>query len=422
MKKLLNKTLFYYLILSSTVLILSGPCFYYLIEKLYLDDVDEAVLLRRDEFFKKNLPTLKVKNIAAFNKFSRDTEILGDTVSAPKNKILPQIFYDDMVPEWEPYHVLYQKISVEGKPFVLMVRLNLVESQDLMLTLTWLYLGTLLILLLANFYITRLISNKLWRPFYDTLQKIEKFNIEQQKIPVLNKANIIEFEKLNQAIIKLIDDNVKAYQIQKEFTENASHELQNPLAIFRNKLDILLQNPSLTTEQGEIIQSLYEVSGRLSRINKNLLLLSKIENGQFNDTEKFEVADILQHVIPYFKEQAIAKNIHIEVHTSVQNSSIVANKGLAEILISNLILNAITHNHKNGFIKITLFEKVFMVANTANGKPLNTDNMFRRFSKSPGKSHGSGLGLAIVKQICLLHHWSIEYCFEKNLHHFRIKF
>ncbi|TCK83638.1 sensor histidine kinase [Albibacterium bauzanense] len=373
MKKLLNKTLLYYLILSSGVLILSGPCFYFLIEKLYLDDVNEAVLLRRDEFFKKNLPDLKIEEISVWNKFNRDTRILADTVTASKDQIILQIFYDEMVPEWEPYHVLYKNIQVQGKPFVLMIRLNLVESQDLMLTLTWLYLGTLFLLLLANFYITRLISSKLWHPFYDTLQKIEKFNLQHQQVPVFEKVNIIEFEKLNSAVSKLINDIVKAYQIQKEFTENASHELQNPLAIFRNKLDLLLQNTSLNTEQSEIIQSLYQVSGRLSRINKNLLLLSKIENKQFSDTERIDISTIFQQVIPYFKEQALAKNINIVFDKQTTKLYIIANKGLTEILINNLLLNAISHNKENGTVTIVLIDNSLEVCNTSANNALIND-------------------------------------------------
>lgn len=422
MKKLLNQTLIYYLIFSSIVLILSGPCFYFLIEKLYLNDVDEAIILRRDEFVKKNLPTLKLQDIPTFNQFSRDTRVLEDTLKAPRGQIFQQIFYDDMVPEWEPYHVLYQNVQVQGKPYTLMVRLNLVESQDLMLTLTWLYLGTLLILLIGNFYLTRLISNKLWNPFYDTLQKIEKFNIEQQNLPVFHQAKIIEFEKLNQSISKLIDENIKAYSIQKEFIENASHELQNPLAIFRNKLDVLLQHPSLNTELGDIIQSLYEVSGRLSKINKNLLLLSKIENRQFKETEKVNLLAVLTRIIPYFEEQAMAKHIQINFKSFVEDLTITANKSLLEILISNLILNAISHNQENGRLDILLSDGVFTVANSAKGKSLNTNALFKRFSKSSDKGYGSGLGLAIVKQIAILHQWSVSYVFENELHQFRVKF
>nr|WP_294899632.1 HAMP domain-containing sensor histidine kinase [uncultured Pedobacter sp.] len=422
MKKLLNKTLLYYLILSSGVLILSGPFFYFLIEKLYLDDVNEAVLLRRDEFFEKNLPDLKVEEIPMWNKFNRDTRILEDTVTAPKDQIILQIFYDEMVPEWEPYHVLYKNIQIQSKPFVLMIRLNLIESQDLMLTLTWLYLGTLLLLLLANFYITRLISSKLWHPFYDTLQKIEQFNLQHLQAPVFDKVNIIEFEKLNSAVSKLINDNVKAFQIQKEFTENASHELQNPLAIFRNKLDLLLQNTALTTEQSEVIQSLYQVSGRLSRINKNLLLLSKIENKQFSDTERFDILPIIQQVIPYFKEQALAKNINIIFDKHTTKLYIISNKGLTEILINNLLLNAISHNKENGIINIVLNSSGLSVLNTSDNTALNKDKLFKRFSKFSGKSQGTGLGLAIVKQIAVLHCWQIDYQYKNNRHHFSIKF
>ncbi|MHB1179452.1 MAG: sensor histidine kinase [Daejeonella sp.] len=417
MNRLLSRTLLYYLVLSSAILILSGAGFYLLMEKLYLDDVDEAVFLRRDEFFKNSQPSLRVIDISTWNRFNRDTHILPETLSRPKDKIIQEIFYDEMVPEWEPYRVLYTDIKIQKQPYVLMIRLNLVESQDLIIALTWLYLGVLMALLLVIFFVTRLISNKLWHPFYETLNKIEQFNIEQKVAPILSAGNIAEFNQLNNALDKLIGDNMKAYQMQKEFTENASHELQTPLAIFQSKLDILLQQPSLTIEQ--IIQSLYEASARLSRVNRNLLLLSKIENKQFPETEIIDMVEIVNDVLPYFSEQCLSNNLKITLHTETKGLVVEANKGLCEIMINNLILNAVSHNLPNGSIVLLLENNKLTISNPGL-KSLDTATLFKRFSKASSNAHNTGLGLAIVEQICLLQNWRISYSFENNAHLFSV--
>ena len=306
MNKLLNRTLSYYLVLSTIVLALSGPGFYWLIEKLYLDDVDEAIILHKDEFLKNNMFNLSLNDIFQWNRFNRDIHIYNpaEVAQKPKGRIIREIFFDALSPEYEPYHVLYQTIEIKGRPFVLMVRLNLVESEDLMLTLTWLYIAILFLLLIANFIVTNLISNKLWKPFYNTLEQVERFNLEFSNILKFSTSSIREFTKLNRALSKLIDDNVKAYRIQKEFTENASHELQTPLAVFQSKLDMLLQEPELNQNQAAILLSLYEAASRLSRTNKNLLLLAKIENNQYQEFEQIKLEKLVNEALPYFKEQA----------------------------------------------------------------------------------------------------------------------
>ncbi len=107
--------------------------------------------------------------------------------------------------------------------------------------------------------VVRLISRRMWKPFDETLDRIEQFKLEDEKLPTLPDSDIQEFKRLNAALDTLMKNNLASYRSQKEFTENASHELQTPLAIFQSKLDLLLQQPDLTEPQAEIIQSLYQV-------------------------------------------------------------------------------------------------------------------------------------------------------------------
>lgn len=420
MNRLLNRTLFYYSLFATLILLLSSPFFYLMMEKLYIDDVDEAIMLRRKEFDFKNKDYLTTAQIKDWNLFNRDTKILPDTVlSKPKEHIIQEIFFDEMTPEWEPYRVLYSDVTIQNQRYVLMIRLNLIESEDLIKTLTWLYCGVLFVLLLFILFITRFISNRLWKPFYDTLHQINQFNIEQQVLPVFVATSIKEFKQLNKAISRLIHENLKAYQNQKEFTENAAHELQTPLAVFQSKLDMLLQDPSLNDNQASILQSLYEAASRLSRVNKNLLLLSKIENNQYTSWEPVDLAKTIDDVIPHFSEQALSRNLTI--HTEINDCPVLnACKPLVEIMINNLILNAIRHNHTNGSISIKLTREEIVIGNTGDLQKLNTQNLFKRFSKESKLNNSSGLGLAIVKQICNFHKWQVSYEYKKDQHFFYI--
>ncbi len=423
MNRLLNRTLIYYSIFATLILLLSSPFFYWMMEKLYINDVDEAIMLRKKEFLLKSRADLRKVDINVWNRFNRDTRILPDTLTAkPANHIIQEIIYDEMTPEWEPYRVLYTKINIQQQPYILMIRLNLVESEDLIKILSGLYFAVLFTLLLVIFFVTRFITNKLWQPFFDTLQKIEQFNIEQNLLPVFISTPIKEFRQLNKGLTNLINGNIKAYQSQKEFTENAAHELQTPLAVFQSKLDMLLQEPSLNPNQAAILQSLYEAASRLSRLNKNLLLLAKIENNQYTKWEEVNVASLINDVLPYFTEQALSRNLTIHTDIIDAPTNLYACKPLFEIMISNLILNAIGHNYMNGSICIKVTGIAFIISNTGEHKKLYEENLFKRFMKNSASVNSNGLGLSIIKQICVLHKWQVNYNFKDDKHSFTVSF
>lgn len=422
MNRLLNKTLLYYSFFATIILLLSAPFIYWTMERLYRNDVDEAILLREQEFEINNRKTLHINDIPTWNQFNRDIRILSRSkVKAPKDVIIQELFYDELVPEWEPYRVLYKDVHIQEKPFVLMIRLNLVESEDLITTIVWIYLGILFALLLVIFFITVFVSNRLWKPFYVTLKKIEQFNIELSKPPKLPDTSILEFNQLNVRLSNLIHQSTQSYITQKNFTQNASHELQTPLAVLQSKLDLLLQDTNLEEGQLVILNSLYESVARLTRINKNLLLLAKIENNQFPEQSAFVLNVVLKDVMPYFSEQADSKKLTIATEFK-EVISLRANKVLTELLINNLILNAIRHNVEKGNIKIVVNSNGFTIANTGSQNVLDGETIFERFKKNSLDTRSSGLGLSIVKEICDLYNWNISYTYKNSVHIFKVRF
>jgi signal transduction histidine kinase len=254
------------------------------------------------------------------------------------------------------------------------------------------------------------------------LSDIEAFNIRNSKIPSFPANDIREFSQLDKAVETLIANSVQAYRIQKEFTENASHEMQTPLAVFQSKLDIMLQQQDLSESQMQIMQSLYEATSRLTRMNKNLLLLAKIDNLQFLDTQDLNVAEILGNALSFLMEQSEANHIRTAINISNKGLTVQANKTLLESLINNLITNAIKHNISDGNLSIELEQNRLIVSNTGAEKSLNQEMLFRRFGRRNEKVKGNGLGLAIVKQICIQYGWDITYDYENGIHRFSVVF
>ena len=419
-KKLLHKTSRTYLIFAVLILIISAPLFYFLTEKLYIDDADEALILRKNEFLQFSIAQLKEADIPIWNKFNRDIKII-EAKPLQKETIFYSYYYDTLNAENEPYRELNLPVTIEGKPYTYSARINLVETEDLMKSIALLFFIIISLLLVGLLLINKRLSQNLWKPFYETLQQIEQFEIDKSNQPKLNDTNIEEFNRLNQSIEKLIERNTSIYHSQREFIENAAHELQTPLAVFQAKIDTLIQSAEFTEPQNQILSSLNDSVSRLNRLNKNLLLLSKIENDNYNEKQTISLNEAIEKHLDFFTEQAKAKNLTIKTELNVA-VSINSNPILAEILISNLFLNSIRHNVIDGQIVIILSSNSLKFSNTGQPQPLVADKLFNRFSKSNPSEQGNGLGLAIIKKIADLNNWKITYSFAYNFHSFSVAF
>lgn len=276
------------------------------------------------------------------------------------------------------------------------------------------------ILLLGGFVLlNRSISKQLWQPFYHSLDKIRNFDLNKQKAIAFKQTNIAEFAELNQSLDRLIAGNIAAYTQQKEFADNASHELQTPLAIIQSKLELLLQSKSLTDEQYNIIEEALKALARVGRINKNLLLLTKIENSQFMEKEVIDLSGLLTNSIAVFVNFSEGKQM--ELQTDILPGVIVeGNKILVEIVLNNLITNAVRHGCPS-VISIRLSANSLVIANHG-AVALESDQLFKRFATASLQTPGTGLGLSLIKQICDRYDWKIDYNFDKSLHIFSLRF
>lgn len=305
---------------------------------------------------------------------------------------------------------------------------NIILSEEASMHDTFMILSSVTVLttvffviLLGGFVLlNKAVSRKLWQPFYKSLDEIRKFDLAENKSVDFGDTDIDEFTKLHESLNKLIAGNIAAYNQQKEFADNASHELQTPLAVVQTKLGLLLQSKSLTREQFDTIEEALSALSRVTRINKNLLLLTKIENSQYQDKEEIDWSILLDKSVEQLGTvlEGRGLTIHKKISPGIR---LMGNRSLVEILVNNLLTNAIRHSSAGSDICIHLTDAVLAIRN-AGTEALDSNNLFKRFATASSKNPGTGLGLALAKQVCLRYNWSIAYNFEENMHIFSVTF
>lgn len=337
----------------------------------------------------------------------------------------PQITYrDEMVfitekSETEPARVLITIFRTEDERYMeLVVYTPTIEKLDLLRAiLGWiifLYVLLLLIILSINIWVFR----KNMKPLYVLLKWLDTSQLGKKNEPLENTTKITEFRKLNAATMAFVERGEKLFEQQKTFIGNASHEMQTPLAICRNRLEMLMEDETLTEHQLNELIKTHQTLENLTRMNRSLLLLCKIENGQFADTRSVCLNDILAHYLDDYKEVYAYRNITVTVTTD-SSFCIEMNDSLVSVLVTNLLKNSFVHNIDGGFIYIKITANTFEISNTGE-KPLDRERIFERFYQGQKKEGSTGLGLALVDSICKANHLTIDYTYVENRHIFTI--
>lgn len=337
----------------------------------------------------------------------------------------PQITYrDEMVfitekSETEPARVLITIFRTEDERYMeLVVYTPTIEKLDLLRAiLGWiifLYVLLLLIILSINIWVFR----KNMKPLYVLLKWLDSSQLGKKNEPLENTTKITEFRKLNAATMAFAERGEKLFEQQKTFIGNASHEMQTPLAICRNRLEMLMEDETLTEHQLNELIKTHQTLENLTRMNRSLLLLCKIENGRFADTRSVCLNDILTHYLDDYKEVYAYRNITVTVTTD-SSFCVEMNDSLVSVLVTNLLKNSFVHNIDGGFIYIKITANTFEISNTGE-KPLDRERIFERFYQGQKKEGSTGLGLALVDSICKANHLKIDYTYVENRHIFTI--
>lgn len=401
------------------VLLLSGLCYYFAIRYVLLNQLDDDLKVEEQEI---------IDYVKTNNSLPNPSSYKDQQVSFQQNDGQPvkRLFrssteFNKNEKEDITSRQIVFPIAVTGKNFTVVISKSEEETEDLIQLILLLTLSLVIFLLGILFIINRFLLNKLWRPFNTTLGELKQFNLSNNKKLALEATTTNEFSDLNEAVKIMSNRVIQDYHTLKVFTENASHEMQTPLAIINSKLDVLIQDETISEFQMRQLQGIYDALDRLSNLNQSLLLLTKIENNQFNETENIQLDELLKEKLLQFDELIESKKLHIV--SDLQVTHIQCNRQLTDILISNLLGNAIRYNQQEGQLSIILNPDLLQVSNTSSIPALDHEKVFRRFYRHAGSGQdGNGLGLSIVKQICDMAGYSLTYEYKDGQHQFSIHF
>ena len=333
-------------------------------------------------------------------------------------RMYPRISYhDEMVyitekDEEEPARVLTTIFEAEGNRFMeLVVYTPTIEKADLQRAIlgwiVFLYVLLLLAVILLNVWVFR----RNMHPLYRLLAWLDAYRLGRSNAPLENNTRIYEFRKLNEAVTLSAERSEKLYEQQKLFIGNASHEMQTPLAICRNRLEMLMEEGNLSEKQlGELIKT-HETLERLTRLNRSLLLLCKIENRQFSDVKDICYNHLLEQYLEDYKEVYAYRGVSVEVITEGE-FTVMMSESLASVLLTNLLKNAFVHVTEGGVIRILFTTESMVVANSGE-QPLDSERIFERFYQGHKKEGSTGLGLALAESVCKSSGLDIRYEFTE---------
>lgn len=419
--KLLTKSTMYFFLFSILVMMAGGTVLYFSIRRVIYRQIDNSLITEKIIIQDQLEQTDTIPDFAAAFGHQIEVKLLNSPVK------ITQVIKDTLIYDSDSgRYLLFRSIFFSGntkerKGYTISIYQTLSENQELLkdisLYMSFLFLSLLIISILLNY----LISRNLWRPFYFSVDEAAKFDILSDKPITLPKTDIIEFRELNNVIEQMTNKMRIDYLNLKEYNENAAHEIQTPLAVIRAKMEILMQNKSLKKDSIDLIRSINEATTKLFKLNQGLLLISKIENQYFHDIKGISLRQIVETGLDNYKEILGLKNIIVEIKAS-SPAIVQMNDVLADVLISNLLSNAVRYNIDNGFIRCEINERFIAISNSGLPFKGDTESLFLRFHKVSEHTHSVGLGLSIVKKIADNYNMKISYSCVDNIHELKLAY
>lgn len=419
--KLLHYTYRRLSVLLLLLLALWGTLFYYAIIREVVDETDDTLRNYAYLLVKKALrdPTVLDTHgqLMSFYEFRPISEAEG---SDYRDVFYDSTIYVELEGEHEPVRVMKTAFRMsDGQFYELTLMISTLERDDMMRAIFW-YLGALFLLFIicTSIGIQRVLKG-VFRPLHRLLDWLHSFH-PGQEVPALDNqlTHIREFQQLSEAAVAMGNRSYKAYAEQKQFIENAAHELQTPLAIVSGKVELLAESDNLQEWQMKELGDIYATLGRAVKLNKSLLLLSRIENGQYAEVEQVSVDEVVDGVLPDLLDIYGHKRIRPVRKRGGHPMLIRCNQTLAQILITNLLKNALAHNVEGGELQVVTSPERLTVRNTGTA-PLDGSRLFQRFYRGDGDKHDStGLGLAIAHSIAQSASLSLTYEWSGGMHGF----
>ncbi|HQF43001.1 MAG TPA: HAMP domain-containing sensor histidine kinase [Ignavibacteriaceae bacterium] len=412
--KLINKISNYFLFSAALILIVFAVFLFFIIENTIKGEMDEQLI----NIYKKVVRQLSSGKEVGLSPFVE--------IEYKADKIFQSGFSDVNLKTDEDnddeYYRQYSGIeNINGNNVFITVRISMIEKDEMFYSIFLITIGSLILIVLIIFLINKYISQKVFKDFYATLEKLENFSVSENKDLQLSKSDINEFSKLNEVVEKLSHKARGEYRSLKKFTEETNHEIQTPVAIVKSKLEMLLQSNNLKEKELNSVKTAIGNLNKLERINKSILLLNKLDHHKLFENSQINLSEEIKNILSNYSEAISEKKISLKISID-ENINIIANHSLINILINNLIVNSIKHNVNNGEIEINLKAKTLNISNTGLPLKRSPEEMFEEFHKDNPATESAGLGLAIARKICNLYHYKISYKTEDKRHHFNLEF
>lgn len=406
------------MILLLIIAVWAGLFYAYILDEVH-DNVDDGLRDRKIQIIKAVYlnPQLLNNNEFGFNEFKINPIKAGEYQN--KSRLYNKMYYMEYDDKDQPYRVLEADfIDQFKKQQRLVIRTSTVEEDELIYDLTTALIVLYILLVISIVAVNGYLLNKAMRPFYRILDKLKKYQFGIPFSQEKQTYKITEFEELNVEINEMIERNELVFYQQKQFIENASHELQTPLAIVINKIDLMIQNDDLDKKNLTFLTEVKNDLRRMVGLNKSLLMLSKIENSQFNKTSDVNFNGMITQLVQNYEDFISFKKVEVNM---IEKGQFIAdfNQDLADILLSNLLKNAVKYNHQEGSLNIIVENNRITFQNSGASVPLDKTRIFNRFYKQGSDHTSTGLGLSIIKTIIKQYPgWDINYEYGDQMHYF----
>ena len=402
-------------------MVTGGALLYLTIKKVIYKQIDDSLITEKTIIEDQIQQTDTIPDFEA--KFGHQIEVRLHNRPLPNYQSIKDTdIYDSKTDALIPFRYIYSSgNSIEKKGYTIAIYQVISEKnellQDIGLYMFFLFSSLLLISILINY----LISRELWKPFYDSVKTAGSFDIQSDKPLNLPETDIREFMQLNEVFDNMTQKMRNDYLNLKEFSENAAHEIQTPLAVIRSKTDLLMQQKKLNKDSLSLIKSINEATTKLLKLNQGLLLISRIDNQVFHETKTVSLKQITINSLDNYKEIMQLKRIKVELNAT-DEALVEMNDVLAEVLISNLLSNAVRFNIDGGFINCNINKNHLSIANSGLPLTTNPEELFRRFHKESDHPQSVGLGLSIVRKITDSYGMLISYSYRDSVHEIKLSY
>lgn len=412
--KLLDRTLLMLFLAAFAVVGGASVIQYYSIKGKIESRVDKR-LLKEKMLIGQQLEDLNIRTGFSYNTTRSSVEVIDSEEPDNCTDSLFNGTLTDIDGEVISYRILQTCILLENDYFRVQIKKEVEETETFISSLFTSYLIILISVFMVFLAMKFIVLKNIWSPFFTSLSKLKNSDLQRTRTEFDTSVTIREFKDLNLELNEVANRIYLEYQDQTGFVENANHELMTPIAVISNKLELLIQSPKLGEEEVLLVNDILMKLNKISRINKALVLLSKIDHDHFHETEKVGFSEYLDEALNMFEDQIAAKGIKIRKKIEADFKHYI-NPDLATILTMNVVKNAVMHNKEGGFIDLFITSNSMRIVN--QGEPISGDasDMFQRFIKGTDREESTGLGLSIMQKICTSGNLSIEYTVNADQH------